>query len=148
MQLNQKESLLLEDMKSQEKLCIEKYSKAAVQAKDSKLSSLLSQLGAVEQKHLGLLNDIGSGKVPAVAGGAQLSAVGVTYTSESPDKQYDKYICSDLLATEKHASALYDTCIFEFRDKEVRNVLNRIQKDEQEHGLAIYDYMKANGMYS
>ncbi len=54
----------------------------------------------------------------------------------------------DVLATEKHASHLYDTCIFEFNDENARNALNHIQKEEQEHGKMIYDYMSVNGMYS
>ena len=58
------------------------------------------------------------------------------------------YICSDLLATEKHASALYDTCIFEFKNEQLRTVLNSIQREEQEHGKKIYVYMSANNMYS
>jgi rubrerythrin len=148
MQLNQKESMLLEDMKSQEKLCIEKYAKSAAAAKDSGLSQIFKRLGEIEQGHLTQLNEIGSGRVPTASGAVQLPTVNVFYTSESPDKQQDKFLCGDLLATEKHASSLYDTCVFEFRDKPVRDVLNRIQRDEQEHGKVIYDYMKANGMYS
>ncbi|MDE7300442.1 MAG: spore coat protein, partial [Lachnospiraceae bacterium] len=45
-------------------------------------------------------------------------------------------------------SHLYDTCIFEFKDEGARNVLNHIQKEEQEHGKMIYDYMSTNSMYS
>ena len=59
----------------------------------------------------------------------------------------DKYLCTDALAAEKHASSLYDTCIFEFRDDNVRDQLNHIQKEEQQHGKRIYDYMSANMMY-
>ena len=29
----------------------------------------------------------------------------------------------------------------------VRQTLNHIQKEEQEHGKLLYDYMKVNGMY-
>ena len=32
-------------------------------------------------------------------------------------------------------------------DENVRNILNHIQKEEQNHGKMIYDYMKANNMY-
>ena len=38
--------------------------------------------------------------------------------------------------------------VFEFTDENARNLLNGIQKQEQGHGKAIYDYMSANGMYS
>ena len=56
--------------------------------------------------------------------------------------------CSDLLTTEKHASNLYNTCVFEFGQTELRQVLNHIQTEEQEHGDMIYKYMKVNNMYS
>ena len=49
---------------------------------------------------------------------------------------------------EKHASHLYDTCVFEFTQESLRKVLNTIQSEEQGHGKAIYDYMSANAMYS
>ena len=32
-------------------------------------------------------------------------------------------------------------------DKNVRQVLNHIQKEEQEHGEKIYNYMASHGMY-
>ena len=41
----------------------------------------------------------------------------------------------------------YDTTIFEFRDANARQVLNHIQKEEQEHGEKIYNYMSQHGMY-
>ena len=43
--------------------------------------------------------------------------------------------------------SMYNTAIFEFKDVGIRNVLNHIQKDEQEHGQQIYNYMSQNGMY-
>ena len=49
---------------------------------------------------------------------------------------------------EKHASHLYDTCVFEFAQQPLRDVLNHIQTEEQGHGKAIYDYMSTNSMYS
>ena len=62
--------------------------------------------------------------------------------------QDDKILCTDLLSTEKYVSSTYNTAIFEFRDENVRNVLNHIQKEEQEHGKKIYDYMASHGMYN
>ena len=47
---------------------------------------------------------------------------------------------------EKHVSTTYNTAIFEFRDAQARDALNHIQKEEQQHGKRIYDYMAANGM--
>jgi hypothetical protein len=70
------------------------------------------------------------------------------YTNNSEGFKYDKYICSDALSTEKHVSSTYNTGIFEFKDVSVRNILNHIQKEEQEHGEKIYSYMSMNGMYN
>ena len=69
-------------------------------------------------------------------------------SADSPQKQNDCYLCSDVLTMEKHASHLYDTCVFEFRDADARSVLNDIQAQEQHHGKVIYDYMAANAMYA
>ena len=152
MQLSPKENSLLKDLTGQEKLCIEKYSKNACMAKDSQLKDLFNHLSQNEQQHLNMLTQIQNGTVPQVPQGiaqTKSQTFNSVYTSyESEDKKNDCYLCSDVLAAEKHASALYDTSIFEFKDEKVRNVLNHIQKDEQEHGKKIYDYMSANGMYN
>ena len=62
--------------------------------------------------------------------------------------QNDAMICQDLLATEKYVSSAYDTTIFECVDPNVRNVLNHIQKEEQQHGEGIFNYMLNHGMYN
>jgi hypothetical protein len=49
---------------------------------------------------------------------------------------------------EKHVSSVYDTCVFEFSSPTLRDTLSAIQKEEQIHGLKLYRYMNANGMYS
>ena len=64
------------------------------------------------------------------------------------EKKQDCYLCTDLLTTEKHASNLYNTCVFEFGQTALRQVLNHIQTEEQQHGEQIYQYMKTNSMYS
>ena len=152
MQLTQKETTLLKDMKSQEKLCVEKYTKYASNALDPQLKELFTSIANVEQQHLNTISSIEQGNMPSQnSGGSQ--TVKTNFTSnygmgDTPDKQADCYLCSDLLADEKHVSGLYNTCIFEFTDKTVRDTLNHIQKEEQEHGKAIYDYMSTNNMYS
>jgi len=227
MQLTQKESTLLKDLRSQEQLCIDKYAKYSNEACDEQLKSLFSQIRQREQQHLQTLDQIASGTVPqmqAQGGGSQqpmqmqgggsqqpmqaqggssqqsMQAQGGSQQSGSQqgmnaqqqsgsqqgmnaqqggsqqgmnaqqggsqqqsgsqqnmqfkpsncsaqEKQKDAYLCSDALSTEKHVSSTYNTCIFEFSDSNVRNVLNHIQKEEQQHGDQIYKYMSANGMY-
>ena len=60
----------------------------------------------------------------------------------------DAFLCADALAMEKHVSSVYDTSIFEFSSPILRDTLNHIQKEEQNHGEEIYCYMSKNGMYS
>ena len=151
MQLSQKETSLLKDLKSQEKLCVEKYTKYASSALDPQLKELFTSIANVEQQHLNTIVQMENGSVSSSGGASQ--TVKSSFTSnygmgDTPDKQADCFLCSDLLADEKHVSSLYNTCVFEFKDKEMRDTLNHIQKEEQEHGKAIYDYMSANNMYS
>lgn len=50
--------------------------------------------------------------------------------------------------TEKYVSGTYDTTIFECRDKTLRDTLNHIQKEEQQHGEGVFNYMQSKGMYN
>lgn len=153
MQLTQKETSLLKDLKDQEQICVEKYGKYSAEACDGQLKNLFAQIGQVEQHHLDTINQIMSGTVPAMqSGGNQQKQLNFTPTYNTADasqnKQKDSYFCTDALSTEKHVSSVYDTCIFEFKDTNLRDVLNHIQKEEQHHGEQIYNYMAQNGMYS
>ncbi|NLK65362.1 MAG: spore coat protein [Tissierellia bacterium] len=79
----------------------------------------------------------------------QMKSIGQSFQSQgnSGYSNSDKDLCTDMLMTEKYVSGAYDTAIFEFRDPQVRNILNHIQKEEQQHGEAIFKYMEKNGMY-
>ncbi len=148
---NQKECGLLQDLKKEEELCIEKYAKYENNACNPKLKELMSKIGGQEKSHLKTIECIISMNIPAVptsngAGPAPQPKAG--YIAGSPEFNNDKYILSDLLSTEKRVSSLYDTCIFEFKDTAVRGNLNHIQKEEQEHGEMLYSFMAQNGMYN
>ena len=150
MQLNQKESGYVKELKEQEKLCIEKYQKAAGCAADGQLKNLFSDLAQKEQTHLDSLTQLeqGTATVPQQGGNAQTPTFRAVYSAqETQEKKNDCYLCTDALAGEKHVSALYDTSVFEFRDETARKLLNHIQSEEQAHGKMIYDYMAANAMY-
>lgn len=151
MTLTPKETSLLKDLRSQEQLCIEKYSKYAQEASDGQLRSLFTQIAQTEREHLKTLDQISSGSTPQMSGNSsnQNSSFPIESATSysSADKQKDQYLCSDALSTEKYVSADYNTCIFEFRDKNIRDALNHIQKEEQQHGEQIYNYMSKNGMY-
>ena len=151
-QLSQKETELLKDMKNTEKLCIEKYTKAAEEANDPQLKQLCIHIAQIEQGHLDTLTKIENGQSTSSGGGSQQSQPPIITEfygpADSEEKKSDSFLANDLLTTEKHASHLYDTCIFEFKDENIRQTINHIQKEEQEHGKQLYDYMQKNSMYS
>ena len=156
----QKEMSLLQDLKNAEQICTEKYSKYAQQASAPQLQNLFQSIAQQEQQHVQTIEQMMSGSIPS--SNSQSSQSGQSGQSsqnsgsqqascyQGQDQAYrnDSYLCNDALSTEKHVSADYNTCIFEVRDQNVRNTLNHLQKEEQQHGKMVYDYMSANGMYS
>lgn len=159
--LTEKETMLLNDLKSEEKLCIDKYNKYASEACDPQLKNVFTSIGQTEQNHYDTITQMISGTVPSMnMGGSQKPNLQVggsqQNAQQNPTQQSlgqeqrksDQYLCTDALSTEKHVSSTYNTCIFEFKDDNARNTLNHIQKEEQEHGKKLYDYMSQNGMYS
>lgn len=158
--LSQKERMLLEDQRSQEELCIQKYSSYAKQAQDPELKQLLQQYGQQEMEHLNTINQILSGSVPQMnqQQGQQQNQQESQQQNQQMNSQSssyggiqnanDKMLCNDLLSTEKYVSGAYDTTIFECRDKTLRDTLNHIQKEEQQHGEGIFNYMQSKGMYN
>ena len=150
-QLTPKETQLLQELKGQEQLCIQKYNKSAECAVDGQLKGLFASIAQTEQEHFDTLMQIENGAAPNPLQGGNTTMPTFTEIygmNATPDKQNDCYLCTDALTTEKHASGLYDTCVFEFQDENTRKLLNHIQSEEQNHGKMIYDYMKANHMYS
>ncbi|MFV0315238.1 MAG: spore coat protein [Anaerotignum sp.] len=154
MQLTEKEKALLRDLKEQEQVCVEKYSKYSTEANDTQLQALFSKIGQAEQQHLDTINQILNGTIPQMQSGGNQQKQQATFTQTyttvdaSQDKKNDCYLCTDLLANEKHVSGTYNICIFEFKNTQIRDALNHIQKEEQEHGEQLYQYMAQNGMYS
>ena len=150
MQLTQKETDLLKDLKGQEKLCVEKYKKAAEQAKDEQLQRLFLKITEIEQQHYEAVSAIMNNSTPpaSIPTPVDNGFVATYGMDENEQKKNDCYLCNDMLAMEKHASHMYDTSVFEFKEQALRNQLNSIQKQEQEHGKLIYDYMSVNSMYS
>ncbi|HHT50645.1 MAG TPA: spore coat protein [Eubacteriaceae bacterium] len=160
--LTQKERMLLEDQKSQEEICIKKYNDYSNQAQNPQLKQLCKDIGQKEVEHLNTINSILNGQVPNISSqqsqqqsnqgqqsnqSQQQSNMG-SRTMGNTQNNNDAYICNDLLSTEKHVSSTYNTAIFEFRDANIRQVLNHIQKEEQEHGEQIFNFMESHGMYN
>ncbi|HHV50590.1 MAG TPA: spore coat protein [Candidatus Avimonas sp.] len=159
-QLTQKERMLLEDQKNHEQICIEKYKNYANQTSCPQLKQIFNANCQGEQEHLNTINQLLNGTIPQMnqqsqqnqgqsqnQGMQQQSQAGTSNTQQSTAVKTDKDMCTDMLMTEKYVSGTYDTTIFEFQDPRVRDVLNHIQKEEQKHGEAIFQYMKSQGMY-
>ena len=151
MTLTQKENNLICDLKSQEQLCIDKYGKYEQDAYDPCLKSLFKSIKSTEESHLSTLSRIMSGEEvttnTAPTAVSQSRECQTSNCTES-EKTADAFLCKDALAMEKHVSALYDTSIFEFTSPTLRDTLNHIQKEEQNHGEQLYQYMSKNNMYS
>ena len=159
MNFTPKEESLLKELRSQERLCVEKYGRYAESAHDPALRDLFGGIRQTETRHLQTLDQLFSGSLPQMQGqqqgqqGQQQSrpmqqSAGQGPAKNSSEWQQDSFLCSDALTMEKHVSGLYDTSIFEFSDPAVRQALNHIQSEEQGHGESIYSYMHQNGMYN
>lgn len=169
MQLTQKERSLLEDAKKHEELCIKKYNGYSQQAGDAQLQQLFQQFEGQEQNHYNTVNQILQGQQPATGagqssqqGGQAMQSQGQSYqqsqgTQAGQDSgvdytgltnQSDEVLCNDMLVTEKYISGVYDTTIFEQTDSSVRQALQHIQKEEQQHGEGLFNYMQQHGMYN
>ncbi len=149
---SQKETMLLSDLKSHEVICIEKYTAYANQAKDQELKQLFTTYAGQERQHLDTLNQISSGQVPNMAAQGQQQqqqAAQPPMPGGGPAMadRNDAALCNDVLMSEKYVSGAYNTAIFEFRDTNVRSALNHIQKEEQQHGEGVFNYMQKKGIY-
>ena len=168
-QLSTKERYLLEDAKTHEEQCILKYGNYAKLAMDQQLKTVFQSNLKKEEEHLQSINQLLSGTVPSISGGSQSGSQGGTpvssqsnpsamsqqgqQSSQTPGSNQsfqasDKDLCIDMLSAEKYVSSTYNTAIFEFKNSQVRDVLNHIQTEEQKHGEAIFNYMQSKGMYS
>ena len=158
--LSTKERMLLEDEKSHEQLCVDKYNEYSNKAYCPELKNLFSQLAQKEQQHLDTINQLLNGIVPNMNQQQnsqqenQQDSSNQQFINQSninlginTYNEHDKMLCNDSLSTEKFVSSTYNTAIFEFKDKNIRQILNHIQKEEQEHGEKIYNYMASHGMY-
>ena len=152
MTLTQKETTLLSDLKSQEQLCIEKYTQYSQMAHDPELKKLFSTLAENERKHLETINQILNGtevSMPAQSPSAvQAKLQCHTSTCNEMEKKNDAYLCKDALSMEKHVSGVYNTGVFEFSSPVLRDTLAHIQKEEQNHGEQLYNYLSCNNIYS
>jgi len=148
--------MLLQDQKKHEELCVQKYQTYAQQAQDPQLKQLFNSLAQQEQQHLNTVNQLLSGQVPKLQQSQQSQSQGqnqytqATAQNKTPGtvNQNDIGLCNDMLITEKYISNTYDNTIFECTNTNARQVLNHIQKEEQQHGEAIFNYLQSQGKYN
>ncbi len=151
MVLKEKERAAIEDLQSQEKTCIEKYAKYAEQAKDPVLKDLFRTLQQEEQKHYQSLGQVLNGTVPDSdcndSDGANYNpTASYDAMSNSEDKQFDCFLATDCIGTEKLVSSEYNTDVFVFNNSKLRKLLADIQIEEQNHAEMLWKYKAANGM--
>ncbi|WP_407305589.1 spore coat protein [Desulfosporosinus sp. SB140] len=146
--ISQKERMLFQDQKSHEEMCVEKYTKYANEAQDQELKQLFTTHASHEKQHFNTLNEILNGQTPAMSGqGQQMTAQNPTNPSGQTVNQNDISLAKDMLTTEKYVSGTYDTVIFECQDHNIRQALNHIQKEEQQHGEDLFNYLNSRGAY-
>lgn len=155
--LTQKEKGLLQDQKTHEEVCIKKYNEYSNKAQDPQLKQLFSSHAQKEQQHLDTINQLISGQMPNMNQNQQQQGQQGTQGQSTQGQQSgrtgkgsksDGDLCNDILMTEKYVSGAYDTAIFEFRDANIRQTLNHIQKEEQQHGENVFKYMESAGLYN
>lgn len=151
MNLSEKETTTINDLKTQEKSCIAKYTKYSQEAKDPVLRDLFSAIAKEEQTHYDSLDQVLNGTVPSCdyndRKGMAYSPQ-ATYTSgdNSEDKQHDCFLATDCIGTEKLVSCEYNSDVFNFGDGKIRKLLADIQIEEQNHAEMLWKYKTVNGM--
>lgn len=170
LRLTQKEQQLLQDQRKHEQVCIEKYGQYAEKAGDPQLKQLFRSFAQQEQQHLDTVTAMLNGQAPSMSqqgqqgqpgqpsqagrqgqaeGGATQSLTGGQGAAAAGSaSRTDAMLCQDMLMTEKYVSGAYDTAIFEFADANARQALNHIQKEEQQHGEGLFNYLSSHGMYN
>lgn len=107
-----KERMLLEDQKSHEQICIEKYDQYASRAQDGQLKQIFQANGQQERTHLDTLNQLLAGKIPDMNQQQnQGTAQPANSVQPAAGSLSDQDMCLDTLMTEKYVSGTYDTAI-------------------------------------
>ena len=150
--LSQKERMLLEDGKKQEELCVKKYQGYAAQVKDVQLKNLMTEIAQEEQHHYDMIDQMLKGMEPNMAHSGGTSGTTTSTSGNIMQKasanENDQILLEDLLSTEKYVSSFYDTTVFESANPTVRQAIQHIQTDEQNHGEKLFNYMNSHGMYN
>ena len=149
--LTEKEKYIIEDLKSQEKLCIQKYAFYEEMAYDPELAELFAQIRESEEKHYNSLNRVLSGNVMDSdvnddSGATYMPKMEYHQSSNSAEKEHDSFLCTDAITMEKYVSGAYNFDLFQFGNSKLRKLLADIEVEEQNHAEMLYKYKTANGM--
>lgn len=161
--LTSKERFLLEGEKYQHQLAIDKYKDFSIQTGDSKLQSIFSNMLNVEERHLKMINEMLSGRIPSLnnqyihpyyenninisndyinVGNITLNSINTNFNDG------DKIICFEALTTEELLHSTCNASSFEFNNTQFKDILNTIVKEKQESLKYLNDYMVSKGMYN
>ena len=141
--LTEQETMLLNDLKQQEELCRDKYAFYSSEAKDPELKQLFEVIQKEEAEHYDTISSLLSGDTPDVGIAALKNyqpKAAYHASSENADKKHDALLCSDSISSEKYVSSAYNNDLFSFASPKVRQILNHIQTEEQQHAEMIYRY--------
>jgi len=149
--INEKQKDLVKDLQDQEQLCIDKYKHYKSMARDQELQKLFGSIQENEQEHYDCLSQLLNGECPSLdtkdkAGMLYNPTPSYTGNFNEEDKEFDKFLCTDCIATEKYVSTVYNDDLFQFEEPEVRRLFNNIQTEEQNHAEMIYKYKSVNNM--
>lgn len=149
--LTEKETTTIEDLKTQEQSCVEKYKRYGAEAKDPVLRDLFAEIEKDEQRHLDSLEQVLRGSVPScncndTQGRDYQPKATYEGMSNTPDKKSDCFLATDCIGTEKMVSGTYNSDVFVFGDSNVRKLLADIQIEEQNHAEMLWKYKTVNGM--
>ena len=152
MNLTEKERLLLTDLKADEQLCIEKYTRYESEAHDEGLKQIFKTIKEAERGHLTTICEILEGKEVSMPSESPSATAAMPEcemsTCTADEKAEDAFLAKDALSMEKKVAGSYNTSIFEFSSPVLRDTLAHIEKEEQNHGEMLWCYLNTNGMYN
>ena len=149
--LTEKERYIIEDLKSQEELCIQKYAFYENMAYDPELKKLFNNLKKKEQEHYQSLANVLNGEVASAdindyAAKNYRPQANYHQQSSQEEKDHDSFLCTDAITMEKYVSGAYNFDLFQFGNSKLRKLLADIEVEEQNHAEMLYKYKKANTM--
>ena len=149
--LTEKERYIIEDLKSQEELCIQKYAYYEEMAFDPELKKLFKDIKSSEKEHYQSLTDVLNGNVANsdvndYAAKNYKPKAEYHQNSSQEEKKHDSFLATDSITMEKYVSSAYNFDLFQFGNNKLRKLLADIEVEEQNHAEMLYKYKVANAM--